>query len=205
MSLKGNIIDATYVQSQDPTKTQPTQSDLATAALQAMNSSQTDAMTLVNSYKEEYGLGISTLVMIYNATGTALNLRSSDDDSGHIGKYPYDAVIQNGQWSVFLHVHTSGSAAGSIGAVGYTIQDDTGKVAVIAWNNPYNSSASAFADVWSSSGFHATSWDQVFDLASDGGTTGHGDADGRKYGYAAPYTMGGTSSPLYQVTVKKTS
>ncbi len=198
MTLIGTMIDATYVQGQNPNIKNVTQADLAKAALQAQESNQQAAMTLVNSFKEDYGNGVSTLVMLYNATGAELALRSSDDSSGHIGKYPYDLTIQNGQWSVFLHVHTSGTAGGSVGAVGYNVEDgNTKPVAVVAWDNPYSGSPKAFGDCWGSDTYAKASWDFVYTRADQGGTSG---TSGVHNGYFVPYSIGQTSSPIFQAS-----
>ena len=206
MTLVGTIIDKTYVQEQNPNITTVTQADLASAALQAQSANQANARGTLNSYKQEYGEGVCTLVMIYNATGAPLGFRSNADSSGHIGKYPFDSTIENGQWSVFLHVHTSGTAGGSIGALGYDIQDGGMQpVAVIGWNNPLNGSSTALGDCWSSVGYTDTPWDTVFNLTENGGASGPGNATGTKYGYAAPYSIGQTSSPILQVVVQQGS
>ena len=198
MTLIGTMIDATYVQGQYPGKTTVTQADLAKAALEAQEANQQAAMTLANSYKDEYGNGVSTLVMLYNATGAPLALRSSNDSSGHIGKYPYDTTIENGQWSVFLHVHTSGSAAGSIAAVGYNVEDgNTLPVALAAWNSPYSGSPTAFGDCWASDTYRDSSWDYVFRCADGGGSSG---TSGVHNGYFVPYSIGQNSSPVFQAT-----
>jgi hypothetical protein len=180
--------------------------DMAAAALQAQSQNEQTARDTANSYKQEYGNGISTMVMIYNATGLPLNLRSSSDSSGHIWKYAYDPIIQNGEWSVFIHVHTSGTATGSIAAVGYDLapKNSQGLVALFAWNNPYSGDPSAFGDVWSAGGYADTKWDSIFGYAEGGGLSGNGHRFG-VYGYAAPYSMGNSSSPILEFIVKRTA
>jgi hypothetical protein len=208
MTLIGTIIDADYVRSKNPGKAKVTQADLAAAALQAQSDHVADARDAVNAYKEEYGDGVSTLVMVYNASGAPMTFRSNNDSSGHIGKYPYDGTIQNGQWSVFLHTKTAGTATGSIAAVGYDIQDGganpsgTPPVAVLVWNNPYSGTETAFGDVWSSGGYADTQWSSIIGYGENGGSNGTGQKFG-KYGYSAPYNIGSESSPIVQFSVQK--
>ena len=56
----------------------------AKEAMVKRNDHHDPAMMRVNGMKEEWGSGVSTLVMIYNALGCPLAFRSSDDDSGHM-------------------------------------------------------------------------------------------------------------------------
>ncbi|TQD80642.1 hypothetical protein C1H46_033821 [Malus baccata] len=78
-----------------------------------------DARTYVENLKREYGLGISTLCLVYNATGYMIKFHARNDWHGHIGKAPYPDVILNGQWGAFLHVQTAGESSGSNAAVVY--------------------------------------------------------------------------------------
>lgn len=95
-----------------------------------------DALKTVNGMKEEYGDAISALVRIYNASGETLSLNKSYDWHGHIWKYPMDQTIQNGQWSVFLHVHTSGGFAGASGAAIYRASQAKRDI-FLGWESPY--------------------------------------------------------------------
>ena len=100
-----------------------------------------DSLKLVNTMKEEFGLGVSSLVRIYNASGRTLYLTNPGYDwHGHMFRYPPDSSIENGQWSVFLHVKTSGAATGSESCVIYNIQDE-GDDVFMGWSVPWNQSS----------------------------------------------------------------
>jgi len=202
MTIVGTVIDDAYVKAQDPSIKIVTQGDRAYYALSGQSTYQKDASDLVNAYKEEYGNGISTLIMIYNATGTTLTLRGSHDYSGHIYKYPYDTTIENGEWSCVLHVHTSGWANGSIGEVGYNIGDgDHVPVGWCGWNNPFNSSDTAVADVYQEATYHDASWETILTKMESGGTNGTGGDNGN--GYPVKYSIGEDSSPQFIVSFQK--
>ncbi|KAF3447790.1 hypothetical protein FNV43_RR08494 [Rhamnella rubrinervis] len=54
--------------------------------------------TFVHNLKQRYGSGISSLCMIFNATGSTLTYVSNKDWHGQIYESPYPSLIQNGQW-----------------------------------------------------------------------------------------------------------
>lgn len=120
--------------------------EMAKLAMERRDKDEADAQDKLNGMKKEYGTAKSTLVMLYNGTGDTLKLRDADNQSGHIWKYDYDRRIETGQWSVFLHVHSQGSGAGSCAAVAYdlaTYRDEVDKGAnhplalLIAWTTPW--------------------------------------------------------------------
>ncbi|KAI5001298.1 hypothetical protein ZWY2020_025948 [Hordeum vulgare] len=98
-----------------------TQKDVADYAMKMINAGGKDvnAQKFVDNLKERYGNGIAVKCLLYNATGATLNFAKYNDWHGHIYDTPYPSDIQNGQWGAFLHVHPSGAAAGSAGAVVY--------------------------------------------------------------------------------------
>jgi hypothetical protein len=110
-----------------------------------MSLNATEALQKVNAMKEEYGNGVSSLIRIYNASGEPLVLCSSPDWHGHIGKYPIDGIIQNGQWCVFLHVKTSGTATGSSGAVVYNASQAKQDV-FFSWGMPFSGDNSVYCE-----------------------------------------------------------
>lgn len=65
-----------------------------------------------------------------------LQFTTSRDKHGHIGAIPYDQTILNGQWSAFLHVHTSGAAVGSEATL-CILYDSTVRYA-LCWMVPWN-------------------------------------------------------------------
>ena len=114
---------------------------LSSYTLEQQGSHQTDALKLVNTMKEEFGNGVSCLVCIYNASGRNLSLSGQREDwHGHMFRYPPDTNIANGQWSVFLHVKTSGAATGSEACIIYNISDE-GDDVFMGWSVPWNQSS----------------------------------------------------------------
>jgi hypothetical protein len=208
MTLIGNVIDSTYVGGQKAGK-KVTQADLAAAALEAQSKFEVTARDTVNSYFTDAKVVTATMIMLYNASGAPLVFRSTYDDSGHIGQYPYDTTIGNGQWSCVLHVHASGSEGGSVGAYGYTVDDpeQNGYVALLVWNSPYNHLISglptAFGDCWSSGGYGDTKWSSIIGYGESGGSTGAGNRFGAgKYRYTVPYGIGQNDAPILRATVQ---
>ncbi|KAH7515066.1 hypothetical protein FEM48_Zijuj11G0156600 [Ziziphus jujuba var. spinosa] len=66
-----------------------------------------NAQKFVEGLKPKYAAAlISTVCLIYNATGNRLTFIRSHDWEGHIGDYPYPLLLENGQWGAFLHVYT---------------------------------------------------------------------------------------------------
>ena len=100
-----------------------------------------EATKMINGIKQERGNGVSALVRIYNASGDTLTFEKQGPNwHGHMFKYPPDNQILNGQWSVFLYVHTSGAATGAQSCVIYTI-DNVGEDIFMGWMVPWNQSA----------------------------------------------------------------
>nr|XP_048323130.1 23 kDa jasmonate-induced protein-like [Ziziphus jujuba var. spinosa] len=99
-----------------------------------------NARKFVEGLKPKYGAAlISTVCLIYNATGNRLTFIGSHDWEGHIGDYPYPLLLENGQWGAFLHVQTS-LYGGSIAATVYRCQDETGDFFdwMLSWYNRRN-------------------------------------------------------------------
>lgn len=113
------------------------------------------AINRVNGMKEAYGNGVSTLVMLYNATGVRLTKVGEDDHSGKRWTWPYDNVIENGQWSVFLHVKSGWSMAGSTACLGYKLEG-LDEVFVIAWDTPYSGDNTGWCQVISGTKWNDT-------------------------------------------------
>ncbi|KAF3444316.1 hypothetical protein FNV43_RR14006 [Rhamnella rubrinervis] len=79
-----------------------TRRDRAHVALAMKNSEgkDVDAQTYVENLKRQWGVGVSTLCLVYNATGDTITYIWGTDWYGHIGPSPYPVKIQNGQWAV---------------------------------------------------------------------------------------------------------
>nr|XP_004303768.2 PREDICTED: 23 kDa jasmonate-induced protein-like [Fragaria vesca subsp. vesca] len=105
----------------------------------AINMRDSNARTYVENLKKQWGNGVSTLCLVYNATGNTINYVRDHNFHGHIGPAPYPVKIENGQWGAFLHVKTSGAAAGSEAAVVYRGSNGQGTDCdlMMAWCNPW--------------------------------------------------------------------
>ncbi|KAH0980721.1 hypothetical protein GBA52_007898 [Prunus armeniaca] len=113
--------------------------DRAKVALQMTRVGDKDlqALTFVENLKKQHGDGISTLCLFYNATGDTLTCSISKDWCGHIGHFPYPALIANGQWGAFLHVQKLGTSEGSVATVVYNGKNRYGEEngLLLAWSN----------------------------------------------------------------------
>lgn len=148
-----------------------TLSDISAYTLEQQSVNSTDALQKVNAMKEEYGDGISALVRIYNASGEALSLIVTNDWHGHIWKYPIDQTIQNGQWSVFLHVHHEWAPTGASGAAVYRASQ-AGQDIFLGWESPYSGNNSVYVESretghWPS----GASWSDMYQKIDDAGSS----------------------------------
>lgn len=177
----------------------PTLKDLADFTMEKKSLYEEEALKHVNGMKSEYGTGASSLVMIYNATGANLKLKPQKDIthnwSGHIWKYPADDTIMNGQWCVFLHVHTSGAARGSVAAIIHTLEGQN-KDSLMSWSTPWNQAGShnkIYAEVRENDHWPgAVSWDLMHKLLDRSGQT----CSDTKDDFKISGLMGDNSSPL---------
>ncbi|KAK9681823.1 hypothetical protein RND81_10G030000 [Saponaria officinalis] len=101
--------------------------------------------------KSDYGDGISTLCLIYNATGSKLELVSdlSQDWHGSVYKEESAESFENGQWIAFLHAHPT-ATYGCEGARVYRGVNVAGDVRdyLVSWFIPYvGGSNSAYTKV----------------------------------------------------------
>ncbi|XBI51071.1 hypothetical protein VPH35_033646 [Triticum aestivum] len=118
-----------------------TREDRAREAVSLMNedSKNIKASKYVEGVKDWYGDGVSTLCILYNATGDTLYYVGEHDWFGFIGRTPYPAEIGNGQYAAFLHTHNTGAASGSEGAVVYRGKNRDGQDRdyLVAWSTPF--------------------------------------------------------------------
>ena len=122
-----------------------TLSDISAYTLEQQSVNTTGAQLELDKMKAEYGNGISALIRIYNACGEALSLVRTHDWHGHIWKHPVDRIIQNGQWSVFLHVHREWTPTGASGAVVYRAAQ-TNQDIFLGWQSPYIGDNSVYVE-----------------------------------------------------------
>lgn len=76
-----------------------------------------------------------TKCIVYNGTGGRLIAVDKVDWRGYFNTNP-DVIIENGQWSGFLHVKTTGAATGSCGAVIYRTPNNTD--VFVGWQSPWD-------------------------------------------------------------------
>ncbi|ONK72092.1 uncharacterized protein A4U43_C04F15630 [Asparagus officinalis] len=102
-------------------------------------SKNVNALQFAEKLKEQYGNGVSTLCVVYNATGDPITLISTHDWHGHLWKAPVPQALANGQWGAFLHVHPTLGMTGSSAAVVYRGKNDAGEYQdfMLSWVNPY--------------------------------------------------------------------
>lgn len=178
-------------------------SQLAIQQLTAINSDgntlQMTAVNQVNTMKEEYGEGASTLVMIFNASGESLTYQNNYDWAGGIDKYPYDRVIPNGTYSVFLHVKHA-LWGGSEGCVVYSNQ--TGLDFLMAWSNPYRGRNNAYADIQANHYWPLLqNWENVYNLQKGQGEVYASFFDNEQYSIFA--SIGNYTSPIVCYTITR--
>ncbi|KAL8260757.1 hypothetical protein R6Q59_028710 [Mikania micrantha] len=112
-------------------------------AIQALNNPNADgkrgdALAYVRRLKQDWGNGVSTLGIFYNATGETLVFTQQDSWYGEIVG-PYPTRVQNGQWGAFFHGKTPSVASGSVGFVVYRVRVDDTEFCnqLIAWQTPW--------------------------------------------------------------------
>jgi len=119
---------------------------IAQMAMEQISQTDEEALMMANSLKANFGNGISTLLRIYNATGETLSWKR---DYSWYGRFysEADPLIQNGQWSVLLHVRRTGFlwlTAGSSGGLVYETESkfpfnksQAPAQVFMGWSTPY--------------------------------------------------------------------
>ncbi|CAL4892007.1 unnamed protein product [Urochloa decumbens] len=133
------------------------------------------ATRYVEKLKQLYGDGVSTLCLVYNATGHSLVKRANQDWwNGSLSGPDYPYVISNGQWAAFLHVHNQGAATGSLGAVVYQGTSVKGSELdfLIAWSTPWSEvySNTAYCEIGDTD-FWNGHWDEIEQKLGSSGYT----------------------------------
>lgn len=120
-----------------------------------------EALNRVLKVKEEYGYGVSTLVLLYNATGDTLELTNKwlgqkelplgeKDWLGSDEVLKSSETFHNGQWLAFLHAHPKAEAYGSEAARVYRCKNIEGETRdfMVAWSTPWGKTQnSAYTEV----------------------------------------------------------
>ncbi|GAV62225.1 hypothetical protein CFOL_v3_05749 [Cephalotus follicularis] len=148
-------------------KKEITRKDRAHVALDMKNAGQknVNAQTYVENLNKEYDSGITTLCMVYNATGDIIQLVDEHDWTGGIWKSPCPQIIANGQWGAFLHGDIGGN--GSSAAVVYRGKNADGLDCdwMLSWYNPSSGENYAYTEI-REAGHYANNayWDYISGL-----------------------------------------
>ncbi|KAL9233991.1 hypothetical protein vseg_008918 [Gypsophila vaccaria] len=174
-----------------------TQQDRARQAMHLINdkAKNSNAANYVQSLKNDYGNGVSSLCVVYNATGDTLHYVADHDWYGYIGRTPYPVEIGNGQWGAFLHVHRTGEPSGSEAAVVYRGRNKDGIECdfLIAWDTPWGpwNSNKAYCEVGGVNSFQSR-WEEIYRKISKGSKSHSSD----KEGCHIHVDIGGGTSPF---------
>jgi len=195
--IYGDVIDAAYAKVMGEDSSPKNLAKMATK-VQTSADREKAATKMVNTMKTEYGDGISSLILIYNATGYPLNFYQNANYSGRMSKYQPDDLIQNGQWGCFLHVKSSGTMTGSCGVVSYKM-DET-NLFWFFWSTPYSGENTAEVQGYPVKVWNEKSWGYIEDRAE-----GRDSARGE---YKNHWTLGKwmtsqTTSPIVRFTATR--
>ncbi|CAO2823545.1 unnamed protein product [Amaranthus hypochondriacus] len=133
-------------------KEEITQEDRAREAMRLIHAEDKNISALqhVLNLKANYGNGVSTLCLVYNATGDTLQFAYNKEWYGYIYKEQPPTTFENGQWIAFLHAHPTAQSVGSEAAWVYRGENIKGEVRdyMIAWNTPWSTTQnSAYTEV----------------------------------------------------------
>ncbi|KAF3447768.1 hypothetical protein FNV43_RR08472 [Rhamnella rubrinervis] len=169
----------------------------AKVAFQYINADGRDVncKNFVHNLKQRYGSGISSLCMIFNATGSNLTYVGNKDWHGQIFESPYPSLIQNGQWGAFLHTRPKVSLEGSEGAAVYRGKNNAGVPSdwMLAWSIPRIGHNSAYTEIREAHHYETDHWSYIKGLLESKPTYYTGTWNGC---YSA-VTIGRGTSPEY--------
>jgi len=119
-------------------------------------------------------------------------------------KYPFDDTILNGQWSVILHVKTSGAARGSVSCFVYTIEDE-GDDTFCGWSNPWDRnlySNKVYTKVRENGHWpNKESWDDMYRSVAESGMNSKSTWNGKTATMACSAHTGDATYPQINFTV----
>jgi len=179
------------------------QEDRAREAVNLVNedSKNDKASKYVQGVKDWYGNGVSTLCLIYNATGSTLRYVADKDWYGFICRTPYPTEIGNGQWAAFLHVHNTGASSGSEAAVVYRGTNGNGEERdlLLGWSTPWGpwNSNKAYCKIGGVDSFQSQ-WDQLYSKINNADYNWKDSGDG--FEVNAGTATGG--DPIFSATIK---
>lgn len=116
-------------------KTTLTAKDRSTVALQQKFVYRDQAIKRLDELKSDFGDGVSTLCLVYNATGDTITCHDTQSWKGHFYKQSPENSFENGQWSIFMHVKPSVLPEGCTGAVIYRTKQHAD--VFLGWQNPW--------------------------------------------------------------------
>ncbi|KAF5795555.1 putative protein kinase RLK-Pelle-LRR-I-1 family [Helianthus annuus] len=147
----------------------PTRENKAQVAYKMMNhgNKYDNALRFVKDLKKQWGNGISTLCLLYNATGETLTYATSRNWFGDIGPSPYPTIILNGQWGAYLHTKTPKIPSGSAAAVVYRgkYTDNAFCDRMITWSIPwqrFTQDNAAYCEINEVGHFDGAAWDAIY-------------------------------------------
>lgn len=129
------------------------------------------ALQHVVDLKKAYGAGVAALVLVYNATGSRLDLVSSQDWSGYVYHEQPPSSFENGQWIAFLHGHPNAQAVGSEAARVYQGTNSADQVCdfLVSWSiNWGGAQNSAYTEVRAQRNY-ARDWEYAKVFLEDAG------------------------------------
>ncbi|XP_060674531.1 23 kDa jasmonate-induced protein-like [Ziziphus jujuba] len=182
-----------------------TRTDRAHVAMNMKNAEGKDvkAREFVEDLKEKWGNGVSTLCVIYNATGDTIRHVGSNDWYGHIGDSPYPSEIANGQWGAFLHVKTSGASSGSVAATVYRGLNEAGQVCdwMLSWYNPWSrlfDDNQAYTEIREGHHYEEDHWDYIYNILKNKGLSYTDNWNG----CISSVSTGSSTSPIFEGVMK---
>ena len=209
MVVIGNAVTASHLVADpgysqlDIRTEQVTTKQLSEFTLKQKSKEDFNALGKVNDIKREYGIGTSSLVRIYNASGHTLSFRRQGPDwYGHMYKYPADSEILNGQWSVFLHVKDFLKPNGSESCVVYTIQEDVD--IFMGWMVPLHQSIwipTVHVEMNASGHWNEKSWDYMYLKINKSDSHSSGTYQGRTAAFKSTASIGNDFSPQVNYVV----
>ncbi|KAI3732293.1 hypothetical protein L1987_63497 [Smallanthus sonchifolius] len=147
----------------------PTRENKAQIAYKMMNQGNKydNALRFVKDLKAQWGNGISTLCLLYNATGETLTYTTSRNWFGDIGPSPYPTLILNGQWGAYLHTKIPKMPSGSVAAVVYRgkYTDNAFCDRMITWSIPwqrFTQDNAGYCEINEVGHFDGAVWDAVY-------------------------------------------
>ena len=174
--------------------------DLSQYTLSKKDLYRTDAAAYAKALKEEYGNGISSLILVYNASGATVTLQPGAPNwHGHSCDTLPTTALLNGQWMGWLHVHSSGAAVGSSAPLVYQISNQ-GHDVFFGFDTPYTGANRTYTEIRESGHWPKVgSWDYMEGLVDQAGPTSTDTRDGWK----STATAAPGSSPYYEFVISR--